>query len=344
MSETALTVVQPMDSFTIEEIKKYITPGATDKELFLFVNIAKAYGLNPVKREIHWVKYGNNPGDAVVGYETYLKRAEASGQLDWWKAYMSKDGYGEKATIEIKRRDRSQPFVWDVYRAEFDKGRSTWNVMPSFMLRKVAIAQGFRLCFPDILGGMPYTREEMTTIHPGEQPIEAEVTNPSPTVAPDRSPAITEAQRRKMFAIMKQASLTKAEMSRVIEERYGLKSSKEMSMEQAADFINHMEGLLNPEPPANTTEEPPQREPGEDGELFPNTEPPYRALPEVAIRVKHLLKIEPEAWVTGFVKWAYVEHGKDMRHDLDALALHCMKTLGDPDFKAQAQEWANANE
>ena len=29
------------------------------------------------------------------------------------------------------------------------------------MTKKVAIAQGFRLCFPDELGGMPYTADEL---------------------------------------------------------------------------------------------------------------------------------------------------------------------------------------
>jgi len=33
--------------------------------------------------------------------------------------------------------------------------------MPTFMLKKVAIAQGFRLAFPDDLGGMPYIPEEL---------------------------------------------------------------------------------------------------------------------------------------------------------------------------------------
>lgn len=176
------------------------------------------------------------------------------------------------------------------------------------------------------------------------EPIDVTPANPEPSPEPERPPLASDGQRKKMFAIMKEAGLTKEEMSRVIEERYGLTSSKEMTKEQAADFITHMENLLKPEPPANTTEEPPPREPGEDEELFPNNEPPYRALPEVAIRVKHLLKIEPEAWVPGFVKWAYVEHGKDKRHDLDAIALHCMKSLADPDFKSQAQEWVKHNE
>jgi hypothetical protein len=32
------------------------------------------------------------------------------------------------------------------------------------MIKKVAMAQGFRLCFSDELGGMPYTSEELSTI------------------------------------------------------------------------------------------------------------------------------------------------------------------------------------
>ena len=30
------------------------------------------------------------------------------------------------------------------------------------MIKKVAMSQGFRLCFPDELGGIPYTQEEIT--------------------------------------------------------------------------------------------------------------------------------------------------------------------------------------
>jgi hypothetical protein len=35
-----------------------------------------------------------------------------------------------------------------------------WNKRPKFMLKKVCIGQGFRLCFSTDLGGLPYTEEE----------------------------------------------------------------------------------------------------------------------------------------------------------------------------------------
>jgi phage recombination protein Bet len=164
--EVAKYDVKPFE-ISMDDVKKYIAPGATDKELFVFMGIAKAYGLNPMKREIHFIKRkwkdenGNwkERGDTVVGYEIYIKRAETTGLLDGWECNTAVDG--KKAFVTIYRKDRSKPFKWEVDRAEFDTGQSTWKKMPGFMLKKVAIAQGFRLCFPEHLGGMPYMPEEI---------------------------------------------------------------------------------------------------------------------------------------------------------------------------------------
>lgn len=158
--ETAVALKETLSS---QDIKKYIAPNATDKELFMFIGICKSYGLNPFKREIHFVKYGNAAASIIVGYESYIKRAERTGKLDGWKCWIEKDDIGEKAIIEIKRKDQSIPIRWEVYRQEFDKQQSTWKAMPMFMLKKVAIAQGFRLAFSEEVGGMPYIPEELPT-------------------------------------------------------------------------------------------------------------------------------------------------------------------------------------
>ena len=158
------TAVVKREEFTISmaDVKKYVAPGATDKELFVFMGVAKSYGLNPLKREIHFVKYGQNPGQVIVGYESYIKRAERTALLDGWKVWIADMGKPEeRAIIEIRRKDFSQPFTWEVYRKEFDKGQANWKSMPTFMLKKVAIAQGFRLAFPSEIGGMPYIPEEL---------------------------------------------------------------------------------------------------------------------------------------------------------------------------------------
>lgn len=131
-----------------------------------FVEIAKAYGLNPFKREIYCVAYGGQTS-IITGYEVYIKRAERTGKLDGWKVEVEGQGNDMKAIITIYRNDWKQPFKHEAYfeeaanRTKDGELNSVWKKMPRFMLKKVAIAQGFRLCFSDELGGMPYTGDEL---------------------------------------------------------------------------------------------------------------------------------------------------------------------------------------
>ena len=171
-----------LDDCTISwaDIKQTIAVGATDTELVMFMNICQSHQLNPFKREIYFVKYGAAKASFIVGYEVYLKRAEATGQLDGWSVAVTDDK--QKAIVTIHRKDRSKAVVWEVDRAEFDSGKSTWAKMPMFMLKKVAIAQGFRLAFPEVVGGLPYTKEEQETIS-GDIVRLPEVTAPIPVAA-----------------------------------------------------------------------------------------------------------------------------------------------------------------
>jgi len=131
-----------------------------------FVEIAQAYGLNPFKREIYCVGYGGQTS-IITGYEVYIKRAERTGKLNGWTVDVDGEGDDMKATITIYRNDWKQPFKHEVYfeeaanRTKDGELNAVWKKMPRFMLKKVAIAQGFRLCFSDELGGMPYTADEL---------------------------------------------------------------------------------------------------------------------------------------------------------------------------------------
>jgi len=140
----------------------------TEKEKSTYLQIAKAFGLNPFKREIHVSKYGENMS-IITGYEVYIKRAERSGQLDGWSAETHgsvKEG-NLKAVVTIYRKDRKHPFVWEAHYEECVQttrdGKVTqfWK-KANFMTKKVAISQAFRLCFSDELGGMPYTADEIS--------------------------------------------------------------------------------------------------------------------------------------------------------------------------------------
>ena len=142
----------------------------TEAERTQFVSVCQAFGLNPFKREVYATVYGEGSYrrfSVIVGYETYLKRADRSGKLDGWSSRIEGSGDDMKAIVEIHRRDWSEPLVHEVYFVEAVQKKkdgtptSFWQKMPRFQLKKVCISQAFRLCFPDELGGLPYTSDEL---------------------------------------------------------------------------------------------------------------------------------------------------------------------------------------
>jgi phage recombination protein Bet len=156
-----------------------------------FCEIAQAYNLNPFKREVYCLPYGQ--GDRrklsiVTGYEVYLKRAERLGLLDGWSAKIVGNDKSFSAIVEIYRKDWSKPFVHEVYYEEVvqltREGRpnAMWTKMPRFMTKKVATAQAFRMAFPDEFGGMPYTSDELPD----------EMTKPQTEYIPPKQDARTE--------------------------------------------------------------------------------------------------------------------------------------------------------
>ena len=142
-----------------------------DEQAKKFIHIAKSFGLNPFKREIYAIPYGKN-WNIIVGYEVYIKRAERSGKLAGWRAWTegSKEDGTLKGCVEIKRKDWGESFYHEVYFDEYNQDNAMWKKKPRTMIKKVAIAQGFRLAFPDELAGMPYTADEID-----ENEIQAEI-------------------------------------------------------------------------------------------------------------------------------------------------------------------------
>jgi hypothetical protein len=162
------------DSGKMEEIKKYLAPTLNEQEFWMFMNTAKTLGLDPLKREIYAIKYGDK-FSLITGYETYLKRANASKLLEWWKVTIEKPSDDFKTWIgkfTAKRIDWTQEFTWEVEMSECYKNQATWQTMKSFMLKKTTLAQGMRLLIPEIIGGLPHLAEEM-----GSQIIDSEYTD-----------------------------------------------------------------------------------------------------------------------------------------------------------------------
>jgi phage recombination protein Bet len=158
-----------------ETILAYLKAYGYDKTLSeaeqnQFLQTALASDLNPFKREIHIAAYGegeNHKVSIITGYQIYLKRAERTGRLDGWKAWIEGTGSTMKAVVEIFRKDWTHSFTHEVYWEEAVQNKKDksptqfWAKQPRFQLRKVAIAQAFRLAFPDELGSLPYETAEL---------------------------------------------------------------------------------------------------------------------------------------------------------------------------------------
>ena len=187
--QTAMTV-PPVTEETVDEYMKAfgLTGDLKDHEVQAFRHMATMFNLNPFKREIHCNAYGEGQYRTltiVTGYEVYISKAERSGRLEYWSLEEAPpDTPIEKyyATLTVKRKDRQKEQKWTSYYAEAvqrrrdGKPNSVWGKQPRFMTKKVAISQGFRLFFEDVMHGMPYTEEEYTgeeakDVTPDPQPV-----------------------------------------------------------------------------------------------------------------------------------------------------------------------------
>ena len=160
------------------------------QETSQFVEIAKAYSLNPFKREIYCLPYGHGESrrlSIIVGYEVYLKRADQNPAFDGYTTEFGTENGVLTCTCTVYRKDRKYPTSQTVSLKEYNTGKSLWLSKPRAMLEKVAIATAFRRAFPNDFGGMPYTKEELPEdmteprdVTPQPEPISEPAPAPEP--------------------------------------------------------------------------------------------------------------------------------------------------------------------
>lgn len=171
-TKSKVAVKQKTQGFEIQlspdNIHRYINPRASKEEVMLFLNQCAMFSLNPFKREIYLIKYSeNDPAQFVVGYEVYLKRADRSQK--WNGISFGTEGSGSSMTAwcKVYRKDWKEPLSHTVDFEEYAQRRKDgklntfWEKKPKTMLKKVVIAQGLRMAFPDEFAGMPYIVEEV---------------------------------------------------------------------------------------------------------------------------------------------------------------------------------------
>jgi phage recombination protein Bet len=173
---------QAITQQTIEDFLFSTGTRLNPQQKAMFIKLAMTFNLNPFKREIYCVPFGNS-FNYVTGYQVYISRAERTGKLDGWQVEtIREEGQLKGAKVTIHRKDWEHPFEWTVSLSEFARTNNSWKTMPEFMIKKVSIAQAFRLCFPDEFSGMPYIQEEIDASEPIEvTPVEIKQ-NPAESV------------------------------------------------------------------------------------------------------------------------------------------------------------------
>lgn len=163
---------------TVELIKRTIAKDATDDELKLFLHQCKRTQLDPMTRQIYFMKRAGKVSiqTSIDGFRVIAERSgDYAGQDE---PVFSKDQEsGEmfcKVTVYRFRNDLRYPAAVGVaYWKEYCPASGQdfmWKKMPHTMLSKVAEALALRKAYPQDLSGL-YTGDEMAQADKPEQTL-----------------------------------------------------------------------------------------------------------------------------------------------------------------------------
>jgi len=173
-----LTLADAPLRFTAEQermIRDQYASGASPEEFAVLMEIAKERRLNPLLRQIHFVKRWDNQKSRYVwaaqisidGMRAVAQRTgRYNGQDEPEFGPLNGKGFPEWSKVRVYRKDWDRPAVGLVYWREYvqttQAGQPTkfWLDMPMNQLAKCAEAQALRKAFPEDCGGL-YTDTEM---------------------------------------------------------------------------------------------------------------------------------------------------------------------------------------
>ena len=149
----------------VDLIKSQIAKGATDDELKLFLYVADKSGLDPLTKQIYFIKRGGSMTiqTSIDGFRSIADRTGQYHSSDE-PIFEEKDGMPTKATVSVGKITQGVigKFTASARWSEYypDKNAFMWDKMPHTMLGKCAEALALRKAFPQQLTGL-YTGDEM---------------------------------------------------------------------------------------------------------------------------------------------------------------------------------------
>lgn len=135
-------------------LKNTVFKGCSDDEFVALVIVSNEYNLNPILREIYAMPKKGGGIQAIVGYDGWIKIANAHPQYDGIEFNHIEDNNGNVKAIEgvLYRKDRNHPTKKMVYLKEFKRNTDPWNNSPHHMLDVRCFCQTVRLGLGVALG------------------------------------------------------------------------------------------------------------------------------------------------------------------------------------------------
>ncbi len=215
-------------------IQETVAKGTTESEFKLFLYTAAKYGLDPLIKQVWCVKYGNAPASIFTGRDGFLSIAHRSGKFDGMESGTKTEGDEIIGWCRVYRTDMSHPFYVEVRLSEYTTGKNLWQTKPHTMIQKVAESQCLRRAF-DISG--IYSPEEMP------EPEDRQYSKPAKNEHP--ADMVTEAQKKKIYAMAKKLELDNDFMHEVIMQKFGKQNSKELTKQEASTLIEFLTTIEN---------------------------------------------------------------------------------------------------
>lgn len=190
---------EPRMGFTSDQramIRDTFANGASESEFAVLLEMASARQLNPLLRQIHFVKRWDkekrrdvwSAQAAIDGLRAIAQRTGAYAGQDEPEFVYDDKGFLTCCKVRVYRKDWTRPSVgiafWSEYVQTTREGAPTrfWQQMPHVMLAKCAEALALRKAFPEDMSGL-YVSEELD--HGEEAP--AYQPEPVPQLPPARA-------------------------------------------------------------------------------------------------------------------------------------------------------------
>lgn len=124
----------------------------TDPEFVSCCLVAREHGLNPLTKEIYFMRDKHGKIQAIVGVDGWIKKCNEHPQFDGIEFADELDAKGKAVSIRatVYRKDRTRPTIITEYMSECVQARDKagpWQSHPNRMLRHRALVQCARVAF-----------------------------------------------------------------------------------------------------------------------------------------------------------------------------------------------------